>query len=261
MALAISENAQSRSFTLGRQVVWELQYDLYGDEDEGNVVALLQATAPAIFQGVFRDSINADPLGGGVWKGYARYTTLENNDEYTFDTTGGTIHRTQSLATINSYAASGFVAPDYEGAINVTDDAIEGVDLPGRSFAFTETHQFTDVQMSDAYRLILFALTGTVNNGAFRIFAAGECLFLGVTGSKRGDELWSLTFHFLGEPNVTGLTVGGITGIDKLGHDYLWTRYMTFVDTSSFMLAPRPVVAKVERVFQFTDFSTLGIGT
>jgi hypothetical protein len=41
---------------------------------------------------------------------------------------GGTQHITQSLATIQKYAAAG-TAPDFGGAIGVTHDSVEGVDI------------------------------------------------------------------------------------------------------------------------------------
>jgi hypothetical protein len=66
-----------------------------------------------------------------------------------------------------------------------------------------------------AYKLTVFALTGRVNNSAFKGFAAGECLFLGAAGTKRASGDWEITFRFAASPNVTGLTIGDITGIDK----------------------------------------------
>jgi len=257
----ISERPESRSFTLGLQAVRELIYNIVDAADDAAAQTILASTAPATYGGLTLDSINADPIGGGLWKGYARYATIASDDEYTFDTGGGTQRITQSLATIASYAPSGLTAPDFQGAIGVSDDRVEGVDIPVPSFQFTETHRFADASVGSAYKLTLFYLTGCMNDASFKGLAAGECLFLGATGSKRGDEDWSITFRFAGSPNVTGRTIGSITGIAKLGWDYLWVRYADFADSFSYSLVKRPVAAYVERVSAVADFSTLSIGT
>ncbi len=86
----------------------------------------------------------------------------------------------------------------------------------------------------------------------------GEVLFLGASGSKRGKEDWEITFKFAASPNITGLTVGPITGIAKRGWDYLWVRYLD--DEDSFQIIRRPVAAYVERVYEFGNFADIGIG-
>ena len=269
MALVISENYQSRTFTTGRiggQSGRELVYDILGgdpsdNDEDADVEALIVATAPAVYRGRVLDSVQAEPVGAGIWKGYARYVNFENNNEFTFDTGGGTSRILQSLGTINSYAPPGFVAPDFQGAIGVSDDRVEGVDIPARVFQFTETYYFADGVVNDTYKQTLFLMTGRFNNAGFRFFDAGECLLMGVSGAKRGDEQWGITFRFAGNPNITGATVGSITGIDKFGWDYLWVRHAEFEDTFAFCLVKRPIAAYIERVHEPGDFSTLGIGT
>jgi len=70
-----------------------------------------------------------------------------------------------------------------------------------------------------------------------------------------------LTFRFACSPNATGLVVGDITGIDKLGWDYLWVRYATYEDSSGRSLVQRPASVHVDRVLVPSDYSALGIGT
>lgn len=261
MAGIISENYLSRPFTLGASAGRELVFDIQNTDDEEEVRTLIQGVAPAVYLSRVIESISAEPEGRGVWKGYARYVRFEDDSEYTFDTGGGTQHITQSLSTVASYAPSGLTAPDFHGAIGVSEDSVAGVDIPAPAFAFTETHTFDDASVDSAYRLVLFNLTGRYNNATFKGLAAGECLFLGASGAKRGDERWSITFRFAASPNVTGLSIGTITGIDKLGWDYLWFRYGDFADTSAFALVKRPVAAYVEQVSEPGDFSLLSIGT
>lgn len=254
----ISENYLSRPFSLSKQGGRELVYDVVGTDDEAAVETLLLATAPATYGGLELESIEAEPVGNGSWKGYARYVRI-NDEEYTFSTGGGSERVTQSLETVDSYAPAGMTAPDFGGAIGVTDDRVEGVDVPSPKYEFSETHYLADATVTQSYKLALFALTGRVNDATFRGFAAGECLFLGANGSKRGDERWGITYHFACQPNLTGLSVGTITGIAKKGWEYLWVRYGTFEDTAAYQLVQRPTAAYVERVFESGDFSDLGI--
>lgn len=262
MPAEISEDYLSRPFSTGPQGSRELVYHVRGTDDEEEVEAALRDTAPATYLDRMLDSISAEPVGPGLWKGYARYTALDTDSEWTFDTGGGTVKLTQSIATVATYA-SPYVgaAPDFRGAIGVAGERVEGVDVPVPQYEFTETHKFTDAQVDDEYKYALFTMTGRINDAAFRMFAAGEVLFLGASGSKRGSDLWTITFRFAASPNATGLAVGDIGGIDKLGWDYLWVLYGTFEDTTAVALVQRPIAAYVERVHQPGDFATLGIGT
>ncbi len=294
MAASISESYVSRPFTLGKSAARELVYDIIGTEDEAAVKALLVATAPGGYQGLALDSIEAEPLGNGIWKGHARYTRIEDDTEYTFDTTGGTKHITQSLATMARYALPGEDAPDFQGAIGVSEDSVEGCDVPERKFEFTETHYFDDTFVTAGYKKLLYLLTGRFNNADFKGLAAGECMFMGATGSKRGDEKWAITYRFSGAENIVDQSIGQdlppygdpysdpsgdpglslidpydggdfntgvITGINALGWDYVWIRYGDFQDDTAFALVKRPIAVYVERVSRPGDFSLMGIGT
>lgn len=261
MAGVISESYLSRPFTLGKEPGRELIYDVVGTDDEIEVETLLKGTAPLVYRGLNLESLEAEPEGGGVWKGKAKYLRVEDNNEYTFRTTGGTQKVTQSLETAiypGPYYAN---APDFEGAIGVDGDRVEGVDIVIPAYEFSETHYIPDAVVTQAYKLVLFRMTGRMNNALFKGFASGEALFLGATGTKRGDEQWGITFDFVCSPNASSLTVGGIGGITKRGHDYLWVRYEDTEDSFAFVLTKRPTAVYVERVYEFGDFSTLLIGT
>jgi hypothetical protein len=175
------------------------------------------------------------------------------------DTGGGTQHITQSRATVSKHAPAGETAPDFKGAIGVTTDSVEGTDITIPIFNFAETHYVPTAAVTDGYKLALFSLTGKANDAAFRGFQAGEVLFLGASGSKRGKDDWEITFRFAASLNITGLGVGDIVGIDKKGWEYLWVRYADAEDEN--VLVKQPIAAYVEQVYQEADFSGLGIGT
>lgn len=262
MAGIISESYVSRPFQIGlTQSGRELIYDVTNTEDETEVYTLLASTAPGAYLGLSLESLEAQPSGGGIWKASAKYVRAEDENEYTFDTGGGSKHITQALDTINAYGVGGATPPDFQGAIGVTDDRVEGVDVPDPKFEFSETHLFVPTFVDAGYKRILFGLTGHMNDASFKGLNAGECLFLGASGTKKGTSKWAITFRFSGSPNVTGITIGAITGVDKLGHDYAWIRYGSFVDTAAGAIVSRPVFVIVNRVLPVGDFSTLAIGT
>ena len=275
MPIVCTENIDSRQYTEGQSA--DLVYTVRGTADEGTALASLNATAPADFQGLVRQPSSVEPVhidtanpDHCIWTGTARYAPRQyeqppetGDSSFSFDTGGGTQHITQSLATIHRYAASG-TAPDFKGAIGVTHDNVEGVDITVPVYNFSETHYLPASQVTSAYKGTLFQLTGKVNNASFRGLAAGECLFLGASGSRRGtepDDDWEISFRFAGSPNRTGITVGPITGIAKKGWEYLWVRYADAEDTASSTLVKQPVAAFVEKVYEEASFAGLGIGS
>ncbi|MCC7350221.1 MAG: hypothetical protein IT446_06595 [Phycisphaerales bacterium] len=273
MATTCAEKPDSRRSVAGESA--ELTYLIQGTAGSSDAIASLQSTAPATFNGLYRQPVEVEPLYIDtanepvcLWEGRVTYAPLEyqsppeaGDSTFNFDTGGGTQHITQSLATINKYIASG-TAPDFKGAIGVTADSVEGVDITVPVYNFSETHYIAPADVDDAYKGAIFALTGKVNNASFRGLAAGECLFLGASGTRRGtgaDDLWEITYRFAGSANRMGLTIGGITGIDKKGWEYLWVRYQDVVDSPSNSLVKQPLAVYVEKVYDLGDFSTLGI--
>ena len=259
MPITIDERYNSREATESEDPNTELLYVVQGTDDDLLVKGLVAATAPAFYDGLKRDSFTISTVGGGVWECSVRYVKLEDESQFTFDTGGGSQHISQSMATVGSYPASGEIAPDFHGAIGVNQDQIEGTDITVRVYNFTEMHFIDDALVTGGYKAALFYLTGRVNDAAFKGFAKGEVLFLGASGAKRGFEDWEITFRFAASPNVTGLSVGDITGIDKKGWEYLWVRYADAEDQN--VLIKRPIAVYVERVYENGDFAALGIGT
>ncbi len=268
MALTIAEKPTSRSATEGvdNNASATLEYVVRGTDDDSAVHALVQATIPAFHRGLSYQSYSIDPVhvdevdAVGLWNVSAQYGVKDPNEStYTFDTGGGTQHVTQSLETKDSYPAPGFAAPDFGGAIGVTHEDVEGVDVTVPVYNFSETHYIDDALVTDAYKGVLFLLTGRTNQSAFRNFAVGEVLFLGASGSKRGKEDWEITFKFAASPNVTNLQIGPITVAAKRGWELLWIRYTDVEDATAKMLVKQPVAAYVEKVYEDGNFSGLGI--
>jgi hypothetical protein len=289
MPITVEEKYDSRQSTTGSNAQVTLTFIAHGSDDDLAIKAAVEDFAPETYDDLPRQSVQIEPIAEEYWDASVRYaessssssggssTPDPGSDEYTynFDTMGGTQHITQSLNTVGSYADSSIPsAPDFHGAIGVSNangnSEVQGVDITVPIYNFSETHYLTTEQVTPEYKGTLFQLTGKVNNAAFRGLAAGECLFLGASGTLHGTEFndgtsgggdWEITFRFAASPNKTGITIGSITGISKKGWEYLWVRYADAEDMDAMAMVKRPVAAYVEQVYQEADFSVLDIGT
>lgn len=263
MSVTITEKFDSREITEGiESPSVDLIYIVEGTEDDAAVRLTVEATIPAFFDGLAFQQYHIKHVGRGIWEVSARYGKLEpkdtNQSTFSFDTGGGTTHITQSLQTPGKHAPPGKVAPDFKGAIGVTTDSVEGTDITIPVYNFTETHYIPIANVTGAYKATLFALTGRVNDDTFKGFEAGEVLFMGASGALRREDDWEITFRFAASPNINGLAMGGIAGIDKKGWEYLWVRYADAEDQN--VLVKQPIAVYVEKVYEEGDFSQLAIG-
>lgn len=264
----------------GKYTSAEVPYFVFNASTELAALEAVQATAEARLGRLFLASVELDErINESTFKVLAIYeideararesTTGEATDPeeaygnsdpaVTFDTTGGTRHITQSLATISTTPTT---APSYAQAIEVDGEGnVNGCDVVMPVMTFSETHYFKPSKVTSAFQKQLFAMTGKVNNAAFRDFAVGEVLFMGASGRRTGtdaEDLWELTFTFSVSPNRTNISVGnGITVAQKYGWDYMWIKYGEKVVAGAVVKVP--VAAYVERVYEAANFSELGI--
>jgi len=273
MAISLTEKYDSRTILTdsdGAAESAEFLYTLRGVASEGDARTLATNSTPATYGVLQRRSIslepahidttNADTCIWDVTVQYGPKDEPEAGDEptFSFDTTGGTQHITQSKQNISKTAASG-AAPDFKGAIGVTSNGVDGVDITVPVYAFTYTYYLAPEAVTQNFRMQVFALTGKVNNSSFRGFAAGEVLFLGATGSVRRGEKWEITFRFAASQNRTNIPVGTITVPSKKGWEYLWVKYAEQEDTAAQTLVQQPIAAYVERVYDEASFAPLEI--
>jgi len=263
MPVTVHEKWDSRETTISEDSTVDLRFVIRGTDDDAAANTALLAASPVLYGGLVRQSLHTERIAEYEWDGSVRYGRLEppqtGDSSFSFDTGGGTQHITQSLATVGAYSVDG-PPPDFRGAVGVTRDSVDGVDITVPVYNFTETHYIATGLVTTAYKAALFYLTGQVNNATFRGFAPGEVLFLGASGSKRGPDDWEITYRFAASPNVAGLAVGDMTGIAKRGWEYLWVRYEDVEDTTAMALVKRPVAVYVEQVYPYGNFAGLGIG-
>ena len=252
--MAVREKFESRIVRMGQNPSAELRYDVTGTSDAQSARIIITTSTATTFDVygdaslvLWREAIEIEPRSEDLWEAVVYYGAINlpaDESSYTFDTGGGTQHITQSIQTVQSVPAPpNFSAPNHKGAIGVTPDSVEGVDVVVPVYQFSETYVFASSAVDGAYKAALFYLTGRVNDDTFRDFAAGEVLFLGAGGSKRGDGLWEIQFRFAASPNATGLVIGDITGVNKKGWEYLWVRYKDEVDGTAKGIVKTPEAA------------------
>lgn len=266
MSIVIEERFLSRSQSEGDTRSAELVYIAHATADESDVAVKWAAiqNSPESYDYLVRKNAHLEQLAENHYEvavEYGERKRAEINDfSWTFDTTGATQKMTQAKEHLGDFGAGGVTPPNFYGAINVTKDSVDGVDIPSRQYRMTETHTFWVELINQAYLDCFAMLTGTVNGSYFRGKPPGDILFLGGSGSYRGEDKFDITYQFSYSPTAYNIVAGNIFIPVKRGWDYLWFRYADSEDTSAKVIVKRPVSAHLERVFDYTNFALLGIG-
>jgi len=275
------EDGDSRQATIVRKgkkaaSSYQKSYKIFGTADDVELHTAINAEITAsgkywAYPGVsgmnlMAESYSVSFLGDNAWQLTINYSKegAEDGSEplkraRSFDTTGGTQHMTQAYAETRF----GTSAPDQKKAIGVDSNGVNGVDVVVPQLQWQESYDVPNAYVTDDYIRGVSGVTGTTNNASFRGFDAGEVLFVGCSGSQEWDDQkgrgpWSLSFRFVASKNVTGETIGDISGVSKKGHEYLWVRYEDAVDLN--VLLKKPKAVYVNKVYRESAFSALGIG-
>lgn len=245
------------------------------------------AGLPGMIDGYLLRTIQMRPDGPDIWVARCTYgepkkkekeqEKLETVGEYriSFSTKGQTVTQYYAAST-TAYTRTPFAAPDYGGAINVNEDGeIEGVDVIVPSLTFTVTQRMSGASLTTAYMQTVAGLTGKTNNATFFGFPQGSLQFLGGDGALSFDvpnpnpagptvtipkQDRELSFDFLFSPNLTGITIDGITGINKKGHQYLWALWYDTIVSDVRAKRARCIYVQTLRGQEEADLTALGIG-
>lgn len=276
MTIALNHHFSSGSSQTGGDKTYTRQWRVSGENDLATATTDFEAAVAATYGGLDLDNVSvefyADDGTNVTWMGTATYKKRPRaifdpeglDNFYSFDSTGGGEHITHSLSTSQVRNAAGHAAQDHKNAINVANGMVGGVDIGLPSYDWTETHYIADDDMTDDYIELIAGASWLVNSDTFKLrkggsqdLPAGSVIFRGATGSQRDEGDWELTFNFSFSPNVTNRTIGDITGINKLGWEFLWIT--TEGDTSGGAPVQKAVQSNVEKVYETTTFSSLGI--
>jgi len=247
--------------------------------------AALEAGTPVTYNGMLRTAVDVTPVRviavpdsnptmPLLFEGTVTYEPFDwsipatGAEEFRGQTGGATQHITQSIQTRNAGAISGRTAPNYDRAIGVTSDSVEGVDIYVSQVDFTVTKYFASV--TNDYFYLLRTLTGKVNLAAFTPasdgpeFAAGELLLVNVEWYKRKNEDWQFVFHYQAGENVkqvvigdSSIVIGNGSAVVKYAWDYVWTRYEDMEDSSAKKIVKKPLAAYVEQVYTALSWTNL----
>lgn len=295
----------SRSIS-GQSCTLKLKFPGLYDTETAKDAAL--ADAPLTLMGFERNDNNtrAEQLEDGMVVVEVEYLhpsvrdkTPEDPEEFSFDTTGATMHITQkkalrdwsiaksSPAELDQYLKSPYTLGSpgtwelkdqylWDGAIGVTPDLdVEGIDVVVPKLALSMRKLFNPAAVNTEYIKNLARITGRTNHAAFKGYEAEELLFLGARGQMQGIY-FMIEFVFDASENIDDFVIpgtGDLLGEDpddekwkrnalvKKGHDYFWVWYKREVKDDEKVVRPTPVIAYVDRVYDAADFSIMGIGT
>ncbi len=156
MPITVSEKWDSREGTTGESASTDLRYIIRGTDDDAAARDALVANSPAFYNLLIRQSAHIARLGEDTWEGTVRYGTSSppqtGQSSFSFDTGGGSQHITQGRGTVARYSAPGKTAPNFGGAIGVTQDNVEGVDIYVPVYNFSETHHIDPADVTGAYK-------------------------------------------------------------------------------------------------------------
>jgi hypothetical protein len=261
MAIVVSQQPGAQ-YNGGDKPTWEIPFNIEGTNDCIEARLALLAASVGIYDGLFRQTPKVEHQGFNFFKGTVIYGKNDNKPEngsidYQFEIGGKTEKRDQDL-DCQRYPED---APDHLGVINGIKNGdqidVQGIDVPVPSYSFSlkckmPASYFTVTRRNQIY----MCAVAPVNSVSFYGFDVGEVLFKGATGGlKQGDDFGDIEFKFECSPNMTGLTVGEITGIRKEGWQYAEVARKVAVGSDS--LIAKPYAVYVHTLFNKSNFSEL----
>ena len=236
-----------------------------GEPPFGDGLPLQDAQVDRVYEGAYE----AEAVYGAGDAGLANESSEKESFEIQPDRS-----KKQTAISQTQYGArngeSGIAPRSVGDAVNVSDRGAEGVEIITPVVKFSVSRVFSDSQVTPSYKSTLAQLVGTVNDAAFRGFAAGEVLFSGAFGELRkraGDDVWEFRFDFLVKPNGTidyPFPLQPLSGepdpIPKDGWDLFWILFgPQLLDNGSDDYIPSAVY--ISQIYPRTDFSGIGVNT
>lgn len=280
MAYRLVETFDSREATDATDSSSSVSLDwyIYSDtdaeaRDDLAIKLFVGSNVPLIYDELVLKSIKHERLGPRIGKVSVSYTDPEKQDEdkkqetgefrFSFDTTGGSQHITQSKETISRTARPGVFnepleAPDFKGALVVgRDNQVAGVDITIPALRFSLTYKIPRARLTLEFARMVARSTGKTNDRKWEGFERGELLFLGGTGEQSSNGDPELSYSFEASENLVNLDVGGIVVPEKRGHHFLWVAYSEVEDDQAKQLIAQPAGVYIERVYDEFNFADL----
>ena len=223
----------------------------------------------------FFDNATIDEKGGGNWEVVVSY--VKNPDQETLSYSIG-VQSTKmytSLSTVRTYdCVNGGIdtdaTPNFFKSIGINGQNIDGVEVEIGKTTFTINRKLKMSTLSADYLDIVQAMTPSINDDTFDYtfkgqvlsWDSGELKFGGVHFQLTSDDALDITYSFAVSKNLVAganFTIGSSDAIEKLGWDYMWVFSRPATDAVANILVKQPLGAYIEKVFDYTDFSVLGL--
>lgn len=191
--------------------------------------------------------------------------------EFSFDTTGGTVHITQLdqggtpqrmkrktaiLNTVDAVELPGLGLADLMGgAIGVSRDHVEGVDINAGPLQWSIT--IKGVPVTRNYLRYLATLSNPSHLNATRIFDAEpeELLFVGASPRYQPGEGWVVTYNFKQGVIKNNVKIGLKTIQSIAPFDHVWCTYEDSEAGGSHIQQPKAIY--VDRIYPLGELSGL----
>ncbi len=273
MSVTVEERHVSPEATVARDSSSAtVKYWANGSSDYTTTYAAVVSVVPTSYGNYKLTSIRLDFQGGTFWFAFAEYEVKvgdQNPDdeppeqpdsdaplgpEFSWSTSGGTEHVTQSLSTLSKTGRGAIVPFDNKKAIGLTKDSVEGVDKVSPKFEFQYTSRRLNTTI--AYMKQLADATGSYNLETWMGFEPRTLLFLGAEGAYEGNgtaHAHKITYKFAYSPNLTDVAIcDGLSVPEKPGWHYLWATYEDSVNGN--FVYQIPSAAYVEQIYYGIGF-------
>jgi hypothetical protein len=236
------------------------------DDDDSDIRTFVEANTDDSFtdgdQILYRGAMVLKPIrqpteagDDGIWEVSLDYNAPASTDisegggtqqNYSFDIGGGTQH-IKTAPLVSKYPSG---ATDLKDALNYDGKSAQGVEITIPKFEFTISKEHWISDIDDSFKANIAAVCGCYNSGTFKGYSAGEVLFLGASASKSGSKRALVGYKFAVSNNLSGVTIGDITGIAKKGWEYLWV---------AFDVNGKPKAVYIHKIYEPASFSALGL--
>ena len=243
----------------------ELEWVASGIDDSTTVHGYALLHTPNAVAGalgiLYRQDVKVVRQGFGLYYVQAPYAPRDRT-KWTWDgdTAGGSFNIKASKQHLASYVAPGEVAADHKGAIGKQlDGTVDGVDIviPAAKWNVQVTMPYGVV--TPAYFRFVRSLTSRVNSAPIFGWPEGEVLLLGGRMSDGTEAEATVNLSFAIEENLQNLILGGITVVEKKGHDYAWVEFKQKRIDGQAVTVPKQI--DVCRVYDRVNLAAaLGIG-
>lgn len=277
MTTTVEIVGDSAQRTAGNNATISKRYAVTGasnakEANDAIVTFLTNALGASLSIGALQlDSVSDDEevegvyYGTATWKTFARKTPLASpaanglgaaETEVSFQVGTQPVRvKVPEDVTVYKEESTADFTPQLIGDVGDGEEP-DGVDIYEPTLTFAKTKIFLTSELTDTFIRTIASVAGKTNDATFLGWNAGELLFLGASGSRRGESETEVSYQFQAKQNEESLAFDTITGVDKGGWDYLWPRSETRSSTNAPMVKTITHIC-VAQVIKSADFNLL----